>query len=303
VLSEALNFVRPMALPRGIRLTEDQRAAPARRHVLADRQRLTQVLLNLLSNAIKYNHENGWVAVSCEELPGGRMRVTVADSGLGIPPDKMARLFTPFDRLGAEATGIEGSGLGLSLSKRLMEAMGGDLGVSSEPSQGSVFWIELPIVPSPVDRAGRAAERLPVPAQRGGASEAHSVLYIEDNLSNLKLIERLLVHRPQVRLVPAMQGRMGLQLARELRPALVFLDLQLPDLSGDEVLRRLRAAPETRDIPVAILSADATAGQVERLRADGARHYLTKPLDVKQFFAVLDEAIKEREADHAHTRA
>ncbi len=301
VLKESLDLVAPMALARHIQLSCDQQAPAARRHIFADRQRLTQVLLNLLSNAIKYNHESGSAAVSCAEVAGSRMRVTVTDSGPGIPPDKMARLFTPFDRLGAEADGIEGTGLGLSLSKRLMETMGGDLGVSSTPGLGSAFWIELPIVASPEEQAEEMAERLPAPPPT--ARDARVVLYIEDNLSNLKLIQRLLVHRPEIKLLAAMQARLGLQLAREHHPALILLDLQLPDLSGDEVLRRLRAAPETQDIPVAIISADATPGQVERLLAAGAWRYLTKPLDVKQFLAALNEALTESEPDHAETHA
>jgi len=303
VMKQSLTLVGPMALARGIQLNTDQRAPSSRRHVFADRQRLTQVFLNLLSNAVKYNRERGSVVVSCEEVPGGRMRVTVSDSGPGIPPDKLARLFTPFDRLGAEQTGIEGVGLGLSLSKRLMEAMGGTLGVASAPGQGSTFWIELPIVESPEERVAQAGERLPAPAELEASRKARVVLYIEDNLSNLKLIQRLLAHRPEVRLLPAMQARLGLQLAREHRPTLILLDLQLPDISGEEVLRQLRATPETRDIPVAIISADATPGRLERLRAAGAGQYLTKPLDVKQFLIVLDEALKERELDHAEKHA
>ncbi len=303
VLKQSLTLVGPMALTRGIQLSSDQRAPSSRRHVFADRQRLTQVLLNLLSNAVKYNRERGSVVVSCEEVPGGRMRVTVSDSGPGIQPDKLARLFTPFDRLGAEQTGIEGVGLGLSLSKRLMEAMGGTLGVTSAPGQGSTFWIELPIVESPEERVVEAGERLPVPAELEASRKARVVLYVEDNLSNLKLIQRLLAHRPEVRLLPAMQARLGLQLAREHRPTLILLDLQLPDISGEEVLRQLRETPETRDIPVAIISADATPGRLERLRAAGAWQYLTKPLDVKQFLIVLDEALKERELDHAEKHA
>jgi signal transduction histidine kinase/ActR/RegA family two-component response regulator len=303
VLKESLTLVGPMTAMRGLHLSSDREEPSSRRHVFADRQRLTQVLLNLLSNAIKYNHEGGSVVVSSEEVTGGRMRVTVTDNGPGIPPDKMARLFTPFDRLGVEETGIEGAGLGLSLSKRLMEAMGGTLGVASTPGQGSTFWIELPIVASPEERMAQVDERLPVPAELEASRKARVVLYIEDNLSNLKLIQRLLVHRPEVRLLPVMQARLGLQLARENNPTLILLDLQLPDISGDEVLRQLRATPETRDIPVAIISADATPGQVKRLRAAGAWRYLTKPLDVKQFLAVLDEALKERELDHAEKHA
>ena len=162
---------------------------------------------------------------------------------------------------------MEGTGLGLSLAKHLMEAMGGTLGVESAPGRGSTFWVELAIAESPLERLEQADERVPAPVPTDPPKAARTVLYIEDNLSNLRLIERLLVHRPEVRLIPAMQGRLGLQLAGEHRPDLILLDLQLPDLSGSEVLRRLREAPETRNTPVVVISADATPGQIDRVLA------------------------------------
>lgn len=297
-LQDALDLVMPMAAGRHVRLWSD-RDSTCHRHVRADRQRLKQVLLNLLSNAVKYNREGGTVTLACEEVAGGRLRTKVTDTGAGIPPDKMGRLFTPFDRLGAETTGIEGSGLGLSLSKHLTEMMGGTLGAESAVGQGSTFWVEFPIVEAPLDHIVRSSAPVPSPAELQMTQKAKVVLYIEDNLSNLKLIQRLLVHRPEVRVIPAMQGHLGLQLAREHRPNLILMDLQLPDMPGGEVLRLLREMTELRDTPVIVISADATPGQVQRLLAAGAWRYLTKPLDVKEFLAVLDEALREREADHA----
>lgn len=297
-MQEALDLVGPIAAARKIRLDSDRKIT-CHRHVLADRQRLKQVFLNLLSNAVKYNHDGGMVALSCEETTKGRLRVMVTDTGPGISADKMGRLFIPFDRLDAEQTGIEGSGLGLSLCKRLVETMGGTLGVESIPGQGSTFWVELPIVESPVERVERTGNHVLAVAAHELARRAQIVLYIEDNLSNLKLIQHLLGHRPEVRLVPAMQGRLGLQLAREHRPHLILLDVQLPDIPGHEVLRGLREMVETRDIPVVVISADATPSRIDRLLAAGAWRYLTKPLDVREFIAVLDEALEEREADHA----
>jgi CheY-like chemotaxis protein len=267
-------------------------------HVLADRQRLKQVFLNLCSNAVKYNHAGGAVTLSYEETARGRLRVKVTDTGPGIPQDKIGRLFTPFDRLGAEQSEVEGTGLGLSLSKRLVEAMGGTLGVDSVPGRGSTFWLEFPVVESPLAQLAKAGEHVPAPAELEASRKARVVLYIEDNLSNLKLIQRLLAHRPEVRLLPAMQGRLGLQLASEHRPDLILLDVQLPDMPGSDVLRQLLEMPETRKIPVVVISADATPGQIERLLAAGAWKYLTKPLDVKKFLAVLDEALEERKASH-----
>ena len=284
-LRGALDIVRPLAAQHGIALNAG--AADERQHVLADRQRLQQVLLNLLSNAVKYNRTGGTVAVSCEEILGERLRILVRDTGHGISPDKLDRLFTPFDRLGAEGTGVEGTGLGLALSKHLVDVMGGTLDVTSQVGVGSTFAVELPLTAAPVE----ALE------PRGGSPTVDPappdarmvVLYIEDNLSNLRLIEQVLGRRPRTTLLSAMQGRLGLDLAREHRPDLILLDLHLPDLPGQEVLRRLLDEPRTREIPVLILSADATPGHVERLLAAGARAYLTKPLDVRQLLALVDK--------------
>ncbi len=284
-LRGALDIVRPLAAQHGIALHAG--AADERQHVLADRQRLQQVLLNLLANAVKYNRTGGTVAVSCEEILGERLRILVRDTGHGISPDKLDRLFTPFDRLGAEGTGVEGTGLGLALSKHLVDVMGGTLDVTSQVGVGSTFAVELPLTAAPVE----ALE------PRGGSPTVDPappdarmvVLYIEDNLSNLRLIEQVLGRRPRTTLLSAMQGRLGLDLAREHRPDLILLDLHLPDLPGQEVLRRLLDEPRTREIPVLILSADATPGHVERLLAAGARAYLTKPLDVRQLLALVDK--------------
>ena len=297
-LQETLDLIEPMATARNVLINGD-RQETCRRHVLADRQRLKQVLLNLLSNAVKYNRPGGTVTLSCQETGNGRLRVKVTDTGPGIPADKMERLFTPFDRLGAEQSEVEGTGLGLSLSKRLAEAMGGTLGIESTPGLGSTFWLELTVVESPLERFEKAREPITAPAAGTPAAAARVVLYIEDNFSNLRLIERLLARRPEIRLIPAMQGRLGVQLAREHRPDLILLDLQLPDISGHDVLRHLREAPETRDTRIIVISADATPGQIDRLVAAGAWRYLTKPLDVKKCLALLDEALATPETGRA----
>ena len=262
-------------------------------HVLADRQRLQQVLLNLLSNATKYSRAGGAVTVSCEGVAGNRLCIHVSDSGHGIAADKLERLFTPFDRLGVEASGVEGTGLGLAISRRLVEAMGGTMNVQSQVEVGSTFSVELPVVAEPV--AAHDAPPVLAPGPDGEQGRLRlKVLYIEDNLSNLRLVERVLGRRPGVTLLSAMQGRVGLDLARDHRPDLILLDRHLPDVPGDEVLRLLRGHPRTHDIPVVILSADASPGQAQRLLDAGARAYLTKPLDVRRLLAVVDESV-ERE--------
>ena len=297
VAAEVLDLVKPAAAQRNVRLDGDG-AKICQWHVSADRQRLKQVLLNLLSNAIKYNREGGDVTLSCERSATGRARIAVNDTGPGITPDKLSRLFTPFDRLGAEQSRIEGTGLGLALSKGLIEAMSGVLGVESTVGRGSTFWVELALIDSPVERAALADVAAPAKAARGGSQNGRVILYIEDNLSNLKLIQHILAHRPEVRLISAMQGGLGLELAREHKPDLVLLDLHLPDITGEEVLRRLHDNPETGGIPVVMISADAMPHRIDRLLSAGARAYLSKPLDVKKFRDVLGEVLGDPGMDH-----
>ena len=286
-LEETLDLMRPLATERTIQLSASV-DIDAGVHVLADRQRFKQVLLNLLNNAVKYTPFCGGVTVSYNVNGNDKVRVLVSDTGPGIPPEKLARLFTPFDRLGAEQSAVEGTGLGLALSQRLMQAMGGSIGADSAVGKGSTFWIELPRTKSPL-------EKLPVRNEANGAREStsqsriRSILYIEDNLSNLSLIEQMLAERPGTALLTTMQGKVGLDLARQHSPDLILLDLHLPDLPGWDVLSQLKANATTRDIPVVVISADATKRQINRLMAAGAAHYLTKPLDVTKFFRVLDE--------------
>lgn len=285
-LADVTALTAPLASQAGIHLVS---GTPARCdvHVLADRQRLNQILLNLVANAIKYNRPGGTVSVTCEPGEDATLRVGVHDTGPGIRPEHIDLLFTPFERLGAEHTTVEGTGIGLALSRRLADAMGGTLDVETAPGQGSTFWLTLPVVEGPVDRYERLHGGLTEPTATDGRP-VRTVLYIEDNLANLRLVERILASDPTVELVAAMQGRLGVDLAREHRPALILLDLHLPDMAGDEVLRQLRDDPVTRGIPVAILSADATPGQIRRLLAEGAHSYLTKPLDVAELRQLVE---------------
>jgi PAS domain S-box-containing protein len=286
VVDEAIELVTPLAEARSLTLSPPA-AADVDRHVMADRQRLKQVLLNLLSNAVKYNRERGGIAVACTVTPEGRLRTEVTDSGFGIATEDLERVFEPFDRLGADTTDVEGTGLGLALTKRLIEAMNGTIGVESERGRATTFWFELAIVeaPQPLPPASPGDSRADAPR---GDAEARTVLYIEDNPSNIRLVETILAMRPEVTLLVASQGSLGVELAREHRPALVLLDLNLPDISGEDVLRRLRSDPRTADIRVVMLSADATPGQVERLRRAGADDYLTKPFGYAHFLDLVD---------------
>lgn len=296
VAREVLDLLRPLAAKRDITLRAHgahgaHGAQGCTRHVLADRQRLKQVLLNLISNAIKYNDVGGQVVIACEEAAGDRLRVTVQDTGPGIPPDRMDRLFLPFERLGAEQTDTEGTGLGLALSKRLAEAMGGTLDAVSRPGKGSTFWIELPLAASAVEDWEQLPGECSTLAPSGADGRRMRILYVEDNLANLALVERILSRRPDVELIPSMQGELALELARLHQPDLILLDLHLPGIPGEEVLRRLLHASETREIPVIVVSADATDGQADRLLASGAQGYLTKPLDVCRFLNLVDDVL------------
>jgi PAS domain S-box-containing protein len=278
VLAEALSLIRPMADEAEVRLTADP-GELANLHVRADQQRLKQVLINLLSNAAKYNRRGGEIRIGCNQLPEGRLELTVADTGRGMTAEQLERLFDPFDRLGVEGTDVQGTGLGLPLSMRLMEAMGGTIKVESEPGAGSTMHVELNGADGP---ESETTTRNATPAAADERPrERRTIVYIEDNLSNLKLVERLLDRLPETRLIPAMQGKLGLDLARQHRPDLILLDLHLPDLHGREVLQQLKSDPATAAIPVVVLSADATPAQVERLRAAGAADYVTKPIDVE----------------------
>jgi CheY-like chemotaxis protein len=224
---------------------------------------------------------------SCAERPDGRVRINVSDTGAGIRPEKLALLFTPFERLGADQTSIEGTGLGLALSRGLAEAMGGKVGVDSQVDVGSTFWIELSIASPAADRRPSSAASPTPPAVRPITG---TVLYIEDNASNVRLLERLLKpRRPGITLMHASEGALGVDIALKHKPDLICLDVHLQDMPGEEILRQLWTNQSTRDIPVVVLSADATVSQSRRLIASGAAAYLTKPLDVSHLLTVLDE--------------
>lgn len=288
LIQEAVDLVRPSVKHRGIQLVVD-RSGVCDCYVFADRQRFKQVLLNLLSNAVKYNRPRGTIALSCRQLTDTRVSVSVADSGYGIAAERLGLLFIPFERLGVESSDVEGTGIGLALSKRLAEAMGGTVFATSTLGQGSTFTVELPRVEGPVERYERLnGDRQP---SASPTSRAHRILHIEDNLANLKLIEKIFSQRSDVEVVAAMHGSLGLELARENRPSLILLDLHLPDVEGEQVLLRLREDPITASIPVVIVSADATPGQIQRLLASGATSYITKPIDVRELLDVFDRTV------------
>jgi signal transduction histidine kinase/ActR/RegA family two-component response regulator len=285
-IEEALELIAPLASERTITVRADTTGITEDAHVNADRNRLKQVLLNLLSNAVKYNRVGGEVEISSAPTGSGRIRTQISDTGIGIRADQLPKLFEPFERLGAEHTEIEGTGLGLSLSKALVEAMGGTIDAESEPGVGTTFSIELAEAQRP--DVGPEERQQDAHLQKLNAPGAERrILYIEDNLSNLTLVEQILDRYRGVELLSAMQGRLGLDLAAKHLPDLIILDLHLPDISGTDVLKRLKNEHVTRDIPVVMLTADASKAQSEHARLLGASDYLTKPLDVASFIEVI----------------
>jgi PAS domain S-box-containing protein len=283
VLDEALKLVRPIADQDGVHLIDPPEEFEV--SVQADRQRLKQVFLNLLSNAVKFNRVGGEVRISGETTSTGSFRITVTDTGKGIAPEMMGNLFTPFSRLGAERGGIEGTGLGLALSKNLVETMAGSIAAESVPGEGSTFRIELPIAEGAGVEVGEAPGIAPPDTGDVGSK---TILYIEDNLANLQLIEGIFAYRPSVVVLSAMQGSIGMELARRHQPDLILLDLHLPDMSGEEVFQRLKTDEATSAIPIAIVSADASGETLGRLQQAGANSFITKPLNVGHFLETID---------------
>jgi PAS domain S-box-containing protein len=294
VILECQAMIEPQAQARGITMTFPQFAAPC--FVEADRTRLKQVLINLLSNAVKYNTAGGTVVVDCDGCHApGRIRLNVRDTGPGLAPEKLAQLFQPFNRLGQERGAEQGTGIGLVMSKRLVELMGGVLGVESTVGVGSVFWWELAAAAAPkLDLKAAQPEAARAEALAGGA--LRTLLYVEDNPANLKLIEQLIARRPTLRLLTAVDGNQGIQMARAHQPDVILMDINLPGISGIEAMAILRAEPATAHIPIVALSANAMPRDVEKGITAGFFSYLTKPIKVDEFMTALDAALDSRPA-------
>ena len=292
VIREMMDIVKPNVLEK--QQTLEFSDSPANdMFVIADSKRLKQVLLNLINNAIKYNCAKGKVTIKTEllksEISGSpKVRISVTDTGWGISAEDLPKLFKPFERIGAEKTETEGTGLGLAVVKKLMDAMAGIIGVESTVGVGSTFWIELLHSESPLEIVEKSGSLLEIPLELDVKSG--TILYIEDNVSNIELIDQILsVERPQIQLISNKNGRLAVPLAIENKPNLILLDLDLPDIHGTEVLMLLHDEELTRKIPVVILSADAMPKQIEKLMDSGAKNYLTKPIDIVLFLKTVDE--------------
>ena len=300
VMHECQAAIEPQAQKSGIRMTLPE--IDGQCFIKADRTRVKQVLTNLLSNAIKYNRPGGSVVVECTVSAPQRVRISVTDTGAGMQPDQLAQLFRPFSRVGQETSAAAGAGIGLVVTKRLVELMGGAIGVRSHVGKGSVFWIELVTAAAPRLTAGDEA-RIPLtgPVIRPGAAP-RTLLYVEDNPANLQLVEQIIARRPDMRLLSARNGPLGIALARSARPDVILMDINLPGMSGIKAMQMLRAETVTAHIPVVALSANAIPRDIERGLEAGFFRYLTKPIKVAEFMDTLDVALKHAEQDTAHGR-
>jgi PAS domain S-box-containing protein len=292
-IQEVLDLTVPLAVKRQIQVVTKLGSINSNPIVMADRQRLKQILLNLLSNAVKYNYDGGSVIITCQSTLANKWRISVADTGPGISEQDQARLFIPFERLvTVDQANVEGTGLGLVLAKRLAELMHGQLGFESSLRKGSTFWIELPAAESPIQQYQRTAGTGGLPLV---SDVARTILYVEDNVANYELIQQVLADYNQLELVWAPDAKSGFETALRRQPDLILLDLHLGDRDGSEVLKQLKDDERTRGIPVIVITADATSGQSERLMRFGAASYLTKPINVKHFIRLIEETLGEKE--------
>ena len=289
VMRESQAMIEPQAQKRGIRVTFPQFDIPHCIH--ADRTRLKQILINLLSNAVKYNKEGGTVSVGCTTGGEERVRISVADTGEGLTASQLGQLFQPFNRLGQEGRVGEGTGIGLVVCKRLVELMGGSIGVRSKVGAGSVFWIDLKQTAEHQRLAPEAAPKSAAAVPIHSGPQPRTLLYVEDNPANLMLVEDLMARRPDIRLLSARDATRGVELALEFRPDVVLMDINLPGISGVEALRILGHDPRTAAIPVVALSANAGSRDIAKGLEAGFFRYLTKPIKVTEFMNTLDEAL------------
>jgi PAS domain S-box-containing protein len=290
LMSECQTMMEPQALQHGVQMSFPRLNNPI--FVSADRTRLKQIIVNLISNAIKYNKEHGTVVIECMVSGPKRIRLSIKDTGAGLPPEKLAQLFQPFNRLGQEAAGVAGTGIGLVVSKRLAELMGGVLGVESTVGVGSVFWCELGLGEPPKTLVPNGeASTLVLPEALPGAPW-RTLLYVEDNPANMQLVEEVIAEVSGLRLITAADGTLGIELARASQPQVILMDINLPGISGIKALKILRGDPVTAHIPVIALSANAMPRDIEKGLEAGFFRYLTKPIKIAEFMNTLNAALK-----------
>jgi PAS domain S-box-containing protein len=303
LIAESLQLITPLAQKRGIEIYIQHNGSNIKVDQLlqqtiavrADRLRLKQALLNLLSNAVKYNSENGQIIISCNQTDNKQTCISISDKGIGLTAEQQTQLFTAFNRMGAEQTGIEGTGIGLVITKNIIELMGGTIGVNSQPGKGCTFWIELPsefLLPEQSNIADNIKKT--EPSSDSVSEHKHVILYIEDNPANLRLVKQILGQNKNLHLFCAHEPFLGLELAVKHRPDLILLDINLPGLSGFEVLKKLRQSEDTRDTPVIAISANAMPRDIENGLAAGFNEYITKPIDVRLLLQTVELSLQAK---------
>ncbi|MCX6277005.1 MAG: PAS domain S-box protein [Bacteroidetes bacterium] len=302
IIIEMLDVAQPGAQKRRLK-TKLEYSPDNLLFVRADRQRFQQVLINLINNAVKYNCEGGSIIIKTKLQQTAAsgislVRISISDTGSGIKPDDVKKLFQPFERIGADKTEIEGAGLGLMVVKNLMTAMGGTVGVKSVPGEGSTFWVELPLVEFQITGVEKNEEKEKhtaelVSSNKEVALKTRTILHIEDNIPNAQLVEQIIaMHRPAIHLITSRYGKYAVTIASDCKPDCILLDLDLPDIPGIDVIKLLQAEEKTKNIPVVIISADAMPQQIDRMMQAGAVDYLTKPIDIIVFLKMVDRFIK-----------
>ena len=291
VMEEVIAIIISIAAKYGVTIID--KFAQSGVYIIADRTRLKQVMTNLLTNAVKYNRKNGSVIVSYELRDNDMLRIKVEDTGYGIPEDKLGLLFQPFNRLGKELTNIEGTGIGLTITRRLVELMDGHIGIESVVEKGSTFYVDFKRVQKPV--VGMVDTTPMQESQKIIDHKNRTILYVEDNPANLVLVQSILKRRPHIELLSAVTAETGIELARAKRPDVILMDINLPGMSGYEALQILRNGDETKKIPVVAISANAMLNDLEKGKVAGFFNYITKPISVNHFLQVMDDVLKETE--------
>jgi PAS domain S-box-containing protein len=286
VLTDCQAMMEPLAKKRGIAMTFPSFEAPC--YVMADRTRVRQILVNLLSNAVKYNRQNGTILVECVARPLGYVRLSVTDTGMGLTPEKLAQLFQPFNRLGQENGAEQGTGIGLVVTKRLVEVMKGTIGVESAVGKGTLFWIDLIATAPPRHDFSQIENETPAQTMARSIGPVQTVLYVEDNPANLKLVSMLIARRKDLRLLTAENGNLGVEVAQAHLPDVILMDINLPGISGLKVMSILSKDSATAHIPIIALSANANPSDIERGLKAGFLRYLTKPIKVDELMDTLD---------------